>query len=107
MAVTNNISIEQYLEKVARFSENEYGKLIRSQFKDIKGSSELAMLAAPSAEELEQLKRAVAIMTPDEKQNADSLTDEQIQRIAADARIDPANFAIFMNGYTLHHKRVS
>ena len=107
MAVTNNISIEQYLEKVAHFSENEYGKLIRSQFKDIKGSSELAMLAAPSAEELEQLKRAVAIMTPDEKQNADSLTDEQIQRIAADARIDPASFAIFMNGYTLHHKRVS
>jgi hypothetical protein len=53
------------------------------------------------------LKKAVAVMTPDEKQNAGSLTDEQIQRIAADARIDPASFAIFMNGYTLHHKRVS
>jgi signal recognition particle GTPase len=107
MAVTNRISIEQYLEKVARFSGNEYGKLIRNQFKDIQGSSELAMLAAPSAEELEQLKKAVAIMTPDEKQNADSLTDEQMQRIAADAQVDPANFAIFMNGYTLHCKRVS
>ncbi len=67
----------------------------------------MAMLAAPSAEELEQLKKAVAIMTPDEKEKADSLTDEQIQRIAADAEIDPANLAIFINGYILHCKRVS
>ena len=107
MAIINKISIEQYLKKVGRFSDNEYGRLIRSQFKDIKGSSELAMLAAPSAEELEQLRKAVAIMTPDEKQNADSLTDEQIQKIAADAQVDPANFAIFINGYVLHCKRVS
>jgi len=107
MAIINKISIEQYLEKVGRFSDSKYGKLIRNQFKDIKGSSELAMLAAPSTEELEHLKKAVAIMTPDEKQNADSLTDEQIQRIADDAQIDPANFAIFINGYALHCKRVS
>jgi hypothetical protein len=65
------------------------------------------MLAAPSAEELEQLKKAVAIMTPGEKQNAANLTDEQIQKIAADADIDPANLAIFLNGYALHCKRVS
>ncbi len=101
------ISIEQYLDKIARFSDNEFGKLVRNQFKDIQGTSELAMLAAPSAEELEQLKKAVAIMTPAEKQNADSLTDQQIQKIAADARTDPANFAIFINGYALHCKRVS
>ena len=81
--------------------------MIRSQFKDIRGSSELAMLAAPSSEELEQLKRAVAIMTPSEKEKIDSLTDEQIQRIAADAEIDPANLAIFVNGFALHCKRVS
>jgi len=81
--------------------------MVRSQFKDIKGSSELAMLAAPSSDELEQLKKAVAIMTTDEKQNADSLTDEQIQKIAIDARIDPGIFAIFINGYALHCKRVS
>lgn len=101
------ISIKQYLEKVARFTDSEYGRLVRTQFEDIEGGSELAMLAAPTTEELEQLKRAVAIMTPREKQNADSLTDEQIQRIAADARIDPANFAIFINGYTLYCKRTS
>jgi hypothetical protein len=96
------ITIEQYLEKVARFAGSEYGNMIRSRFKDIKGGSELAMLAAPSVEELEQLKKAVAIMTPGEKKNADSLTDEQIQKIAADARTDPANLAIFINGYTLY-----
>jgi len=101
------IPIEQYLDKIARFSDNEFGKLVRNQFKDIQGTSELAMLAAPSAEELEQLKKAVAIMTPVEKRNAASLTDQQIQKIAADARIDPANFAIFINGYALHCKRVS
>ena len=87
---------------MAKFAGSEYGNVIRSRFKDIKGGSELAMLAAPSVEELEQLKKAVAIMTPDEKEKADSLTDEQVQRIAADARIDPANLAIFVNGYTLH-----
>ena len=99
--------IEQYLKKLAKFADSKYGKMIRSQFKDIKGSSELAMLAAPSSDELEQLKKAVAIMTPDEKETAADLTDEQIQRIAADVQIDPANFAIFINGYALHCKRVS
>jgi len=101
------ITIEQYLEKVAQFCDSEYGQQVRGQFKDIEGSSELAMLVAPTAEELEQLKKAVAIMTPSEKQAADRLTDEQIERIAADARIDPANFAIFINGYTLHCKLIA
>jgi signal recognition particle GTPase len=81
--------------------------MVRERFRDIKGSSELAMLAAPSNEELEQLKRAVAIMTADEKNFADKLTDEQIHRIAADAGIEAANLAIFINGYALHSKRVS
>jgi len=104
MAITRKLSIEQYLEKVARFSDSEYGKTVRGQFKDIKGSSELAMLAAPTTEELQQLRKAVAIMTPNEKQNAAKLTDEQIEKIAADADIDPANLAIFINGYALHCK---
>jgi hypothetical protein len=65
------------------------------------------MLAAPTADELQQLRKAVAIMTPGEKEKADNLTDEQIQRIAADARIDPGIFAIFINGFALHCKRVS
>ena len=81
--------------------------MIRGQFKDIEGGSELAMLAAPSIEELEQLKRAVAIMTQGRETKRCSLTDEQVQHIAADAGADPANLAIFINGYTLHCKRVS
>jgi len=103
----NKITIEQYLEKVAHFSGSDYGKMIREQFEDIQGASELAMLVAPSLEELEQLKKAVAIMTPSEKENADTLTDEQTERLAADAKIDPANLAIFLNGYALHCKHVS
>jgi len=65
------------------------------------------MLAAPTVLELEQLKKAVAIMTPAEKENIEDLTDEQIQKIAADAHVDPANLAIFINGYALYRKRVS
>ena len=106
MATIDKISIEQFLEMVARFSGNEFGKMIRNQFKDFKGTSELAMLIVPDADELEQLKKAVAIMTPAEKQNADNLTDEQTQKIAEDAKVDPANFAIFINGYALCCKRV-
>jgi hypothetical protein len=92
---------------MAKFAGSDYGRLIRGQFEDIRGDSELGMLIAPTVEELRQLQKAVAIMTPDEKANAESLTDEQIQKIAADAQIDPADLAIFMNGYTLHCKRVS
>ena len=107
ITIMNKISIEQYLEKVARFSGSDYGKMIRDQFDDLQGDSELAMLVAPSPEELEQLKKAVAIMTPAEKENADTLSDEQTERLAADAQVDPANLAIFLNGYALHCKRVS
>ncbi|MCK4960123.1 MAG: hypothetical protein KAT00_12000 [Planctomycetes bacterium] len=79
---------------------------MRSQFKDIRGSSELGMLESPSSEEFEQLERAVAIMTPTEKENAGRLSDEQVQRIAADAKVDAGLFAIFVNGFALECKRV-
>ena len=101
------ISLEEYLEEVALFCDNRYGNSVRSRFQDIRGTSELAMLAAPTAQELEELRRAVAIMTPSERERADRLSDEQIEKIAVDARIDPANFAIFINGYALLCKRVS
>jgi len=101
------ISVGEYLEEVARFCDNQYGNRVRSRFEDIQGTCELAMLVAPTSEELDQLRRAVAIMTRSEKQDADRLSDEQIDRIAADAHVDPANFAIFMNGYALVCKRVS
>jgi hypothetical protein len=86
--------------------DDEFGHRVRQQFEDIRGSSELAMLQTPSSDELTQLKKAFAIMTPAEKQNAENLTDEQIQKIAADAEIDAGIFAIFINGYILECKRV-
>ena len=101
------ISIDEYIQRLTRFAGSDYGRLVRSQFADNEGNSELAMLVAPSIEELEQLKKAVAIMTPSEKETAANLTDEQVQKIASDAQVDPANLAIFINGYTLHCKRVS
>ncbi len=107
MAAKQKISVERYLGELARFVDDDYGRMVRRRFADNGGASELGMLAAPSGDELEQLQRAVAVMTPGEKENADKLNDEQVQRIASDARVDPANLAIFINGYTLKCKRVS
>ncbi len=77
---------------------------MRQSFPDREGMSELAMLAVPTAAELEELRRAVAIMTPREKDAVSALSDTEVQRIAEDAKSDPANFAIFVNGYILHGK---
>ena len=101
------MTIDAYLKKIAVFVDDEYGRQIRKNFADHRGSSELAMLQSPSTDELNQLNRAVAIMTPGEKLNAHQLTDEQIETIATEAIVDPAIFAIFMNGYTLQRKPVS
>ena len=48
-------TIEAYLEKLAAFADDEYGRQVRGQFEDVRGDSELAMLQTPSADELEQL----------------------------------------------------
>ena len=96
-----HLTIDQYLKKVGKFVNSDYGMMVRSQFCDNQGDSELAMLVSPSKEEFEQLKTAVAIMTEDEKSHAVNLTDEQVAKIAGDAQIDPANLAIFINGYAL------
>ena len=105
MTSQSKITIEQYLDKLSKFAGSEYGRMVRKQFADIKGSSELAMLASPTKDELEQLRRAVAIMTADEKAKAGELTDEQIQKIANDAGTEAGRFAIFINGYSLHCRK--
>ncbi len=43
-------------------------------------------------------------MTGDEKENACNLSDEQVKRIALDAKIDTGMFAIFVNGYIIESK---
>ena len=95
------MSLQQNLEKLVLCVDDEYGRQIRQRFGDNKGSSELAMLASPSGPELEQLQKAVAIMTPAEKKTAEKLTDEQVEKIAEDAKIDLSLLAIFINGYAL------
>ena len=101
------LSLDEYLKKTAKFAGSDFGKLVRNQFKDSSGDTELAMLVAPTMEELAEFKKAVAIMTPDEKQNADALSDEQVQHLATDAKVDPANLAIFFNGYALYCRKAS
>ncbi len=95
------MTIEEYLKSLEPFVDNAYGKQIRQQFQSIDGKSELAMLQSPSADEFDQLQRAVAIMTPAEKENAEALTDDQIARLADDANVDQAILAIFINGYAI------
>jgi hypothetical protein len=103
--MSENISLDQYLEKISRFADSDYGRIVREQFKDSRGTSELGMLASPTTEELHQLRKAVAIMTDQEKENAAQLTDEQMQQVASDAKIDPGLLAIFLNGFALQHKK--
>ena len=98
------MTIEKYLQSLEPFVDDAYGRQIRSQFQTIDGKSELAMLSSPSRDEYAQLARAVAIMTGDEKNEAASLNDEQIERIAEDAKVDKALLAIFFNGFALKIK---
>jgi hypothetical protein len=99
--------LRRFLEKIAQKTDDSFGKQFRGFFADNKGDSELAVLASPTENEIGQLRKAVAIMTENEINNAHSLTDEQVKKIAQDAKIDPALLAIFINGYALHRKRVS
>ena len=98
------MKIEDYLKSLEPFIDDAYGRQIRKQFQSIDGKSELAMLTSPSRDEYEQLSRAVAIMTAAEKEISASLSDEQVERIAEDAKVDKAILAIFINGFALKLK---
>jgi hypothetical protein len=98
------LKIEDYLKSLEPFIDDAYGRQIRKQFQSIDGKSELAMLSSPSRDEYEQLSRAVAIMTAAEKEISASLSDQQVERIAEDAKVDKAILAIFINGFALKLK---
>ncbi|MDH4202245.1 MAG: hypothetical protein OEV87_05075 [Phycisphaerae bacterium] len=102
--MSETLTIENYLQSLEPFVDNAYGQQIRKQFRSIDGKSELAMLQSPTRDEYAQLSRAVAIMTPAERNSAQALTDEQIERIAEDAKADKAVLAIFINGYAIKLK---
>ena len=100
------MGLDEYLTSLERFVDDAYGRRMRSQFQSIDGRSELAMLAAPTREEYDQFCRLTEAMTPDEKQNAAQLTDEQVADIAKTAGVDPALAAIFINGFAIEKLKV-
>lgn len=99
------MTVEEYLKALERFIDDPYGRQIRSCFAGIDGQSELAALQAPSRVEYEQLARAVMRMTPEEKETAEQLSQQQVERLARQADADPALLAIFLNGYALQKKK--
>jgi hypothetical protein len=96
-----SLTIDEYLQSIGRFVDDPFGKQLRKQFQDRRGSSELAVLQSPSRDEYQQLVRIVAIMTPHEKADAERLTDEQVRNLASEAKADPALGAIFFNGFAI------
>jgi hypothetical protein len=96
--------IEKYLEDVGRCRNNSFGQRFRTQFRDTRGSAELAMLASPSEQEYRDFCQAVKVMDESEKADAGILSDEQIADIADRAQADQGNVNIFLNGFALELK---
>jgi signal recognition particle GTPase len=71
----------------------------------MRGTAELAMLAAPSEEEYEDFRRAVAVMTDEEKAHPEELSDEEIREIAQRCGAASGNISIFVNGYVLARRQ--
>ena len=104
MEVLDNI--EDYLEYVGRFRQNAFGSRFRNQFRDTRGTAELAMLVSPSEEEYRDFQRAVEAMSEKEKSEPEKLTDGQIKDIAERADADCGNVSIFVNGFVLAREKV-
>jgi hypothetical protein len=100
------MTFEEYLKSLERFVDDAYGRRMRSQFQTTDGKSELAMLASPTRNEYEQCCRLVGIMTADEKAGAECLSDEQVAKIAEEAKVDPAIAAIFINGFAIAKSKI-
>jgi hypothetical protein len=100
-------NIEEYLTYVGRFRESGYGRQFRTQFRDNRGTAELAMLAAPSEAEYEEFRRVVEAMTEAEKAAPEKLSDAQIAELAVRAGADCGNVSIFINGYVLAQKNAN
>ena len=98
-------SIEEYLEYVGRGRGDAFGRRYRSQFRDTRGTAELAMLAAPTEAEYKDFSRAVAAMSAEEKAHPENLSDEEIRAMAARCGAEAGNVSIFVNGYVLSRKQ--
>ncbi|OPZ99169.1 MAG: hypothetical protein BWY71_01057 [Planctomycetes bacterium ADurb.Bin412] len=98
-------NLEEYLDYVGTFVNSAFGQRYRRQFRDVRGTAELALLASPSEEEYRDLQNAVAVMTEEQKHHPEDLTGEQIQEIAKKAQADCGTVGIFINGYVLACKK--
>ncbi len=104
--MTANISIEQYLEKVSKFAGSDYGRIVREQFADTKGTSELGMLASPTPQELEQMKTLVAQAMADGALGLSSSLQYVPDRFAdTDELVELARVAAASGGVYLTHQR--
>jgi len=103
----NCTNIEDYLEYVGRFRQNDFGRQFRTQFRDTRGTAELAMLASPSQSEFDDFRRTVQAMTEQEKSAPEELTDQQIADLARRTGADPGHVNIFINGYILARKNAA
>jgi len=99
--------IKAYLAHVGEQRHSEFGRRFRTQFRDSRGTAELAMLAAPTQQEYGDFCRVVEAMTDKEKQNPEQLSDEDVRAIAQRGHADPGNVSIFLNGYILAQKEAS
>ena len=104
--MSRTLTLDEFLRSLERFVDDPYARRMRSQFGTADGKSELAMLAAPTRDEFEQCRRLAAMMTPDEKQNAERLSDAQVAALAEEAKVDKAIAAIFLNGYAIEKLNV-
>lgn len=98
------ISLDEYLHRVGQCRRQPFGQRFRNQFRDMRGTAEIAMLQAPSQQEYDEFHRILAAMTEEEKTHPDTLTDDQIQDIAQCAKAETANVSIFINGYVLTNR---
>ena len=102
--MTPTYRIEDYLADVGRCRNNTFGQRFRNQFRDNRGSAELAMLASPNEQEYRDFCETVNVLTADEKNSIERLTDDEVSEIACRAKADQGNVSIFLNGYTLEKK---
>ncbi len=102
--MAKDLTIESYLEEIGRFRQSSFGLRFRQQFRDTRGTAELAMLKAPNESEYRSFCEVVRVMADSEKSKPELLDDNDISDIAARALVDRGIAAILINGFVLARK---
>lgn len=103
--MVSHYAIEEFLADVGCCRDSPFGQRFRNQFRDTRGSAELAMLAAPSEQEYKDFCEVVKVLTEEQKHNIEKLTGKELLEIAQQAGADPGNTAIFINGFIIEKKK--